>query len=62
MNRDTDLRTNARLVACSRSHGDVDPARSTFRINDMSPSISSIESYSTLLIAPPSTCTVAPVM
>jgi hypothetical protein len=35
MNLDTDLRMNARRVACSRSHGEVDPASSTFRMSDM---------------------------
>ena len=35
MNLETDFRMNARLVACSRSHGDVDPASSAFRIKDM---------------------------
>ena len=35
MNRDTDLRTNAVLVARSRSHAFVDPASNTFRITLM---------------------------
>jgi hypothetical protein len=32
MNRETDRRTNPYLVAWSRSHGLVEPARSAFRI------------------------------
>jgi hypothetical protein len=32
MNADTDLRTNERVVACSRRNVDVDIASSTFRI------------------------------
>src|SRR5690242_3389855 len=35
MKRATERRTNAVLVARSRSHGLVDPASSTFRINDI---------------------------
>ena len=35
MNADTDRRTNARFVACSRRNVDVDMASSTFRITDI---------------------------
>ena len=35
MNAETDRRTNARFVACSRRNGEVDIARRTFRIRDM---------------------------
>src|SRR5215207_6246699 len=35
MKRETDFRTNAALVARSRSHAFVDPASSTFRITDI---------------------------
>ena len=54
MKRTTERRTKAVRVARSRSHALVEPASRTFRIRDMD--------YNTLRMAPPSTCTVAPVM
>src|SRR5881394_4106410 len=35
MNAETDFRTNARFVACSRRNGEVDMASKTFRITDI---------------------------
>ena len=35
MNAETDRRTKARLVACSRRNGEVDIARNSLRISDM---------------------------
>src|SRR3954468_17294165 len=73
MNAETDFRTNARFVACSRRNGEVDMASNTFRITDigtlwlLQPTPRRAGGprhgrYRTLRIAPPSTCTVAPVM
>ena len=51
MNADTDFRMNARLVACSRSHGDVDIASSTFRIRDIVDSLDVVEAQATSGVA-----------
>ena len=53
MKVDTDRRTNAVLVARSRSHAFVDIARRILRATLI---------YSSPLISPPSTCTDAPVI
>ena len=66
MKVDTDRRTNAVLVACSRSHALVDSARRSFRAMDIGGfrdcEVLMADCYSTPLISPPSTCTDAPVM